>query len=77
MRQWLAERGYDPKFGARPLNRLITTQIGNGLADKIIRGAIKMGDNVNVSLNQDKSGITIRSHHDAETELGQEKGTAA
>jgi ATP-dependent Clp protease ATP-binding subunit ClpB len=63
VREWLAERGYDPKFGARPLNRLITTQIGNGLADKIIRGEIKTGDNATVALNEDKSGLTIRSQH--------------
>lgn len=59
VRQWLAERGYDPKYGARPLNRLITTEIGNKLADKIIRGEIKMGDRVVVEMNQDRSGLTV------------------
>ncbi len=66
VREWLAERGYDPKFGARPLNRLITTQIGNGLADGIIRGEIKTGDRALVALNEDKSGLAIRSEHVAE-----------
>jgi ATP-dependent Clp protease ATP-binding subunit ClpB len=59
-RQGLAERGYDPKFGARPLNRLITTEIGNGLADKIIRGEVRTGDTAVVAINEDKSGLTIR-----------------
>lgn len=59
VRQWLAERGYDPKFGARPLNRLITTEIGNGLADKIIRGQIKTGDNAVVEIKEDKSGLNV------------------
>ncbi|KAH6853641.1 P-loop containing nucleoside triphosphate hydrolase protein [Chaetomium sp. MPI-CAGE-AT-0009] len=68
VRQWLAERGYDPKFGARPLNRLITTQIGNGLADKIIRGEVKTGDNAVVALNPDKSGLSIVAQHSAEQE---------
>ncbi|AEO53398.1 hypothetical protein MYCTH_2294664 [Thermothelomyces thermophilus ATCC 42464] len=63
VRQWLAERGYDPKFGARPLNRLITTQIGNGLADKIIRGEIKTGDTAVVTVNDDKNGLTISALH--------------
>ncbi|KAK4042576.1 P-loop containing nucleoside triphosphate hydrolase protein [Parachaetomium inaequale] len=63
VREWLAERGYDPKFGARPLNRLITTQIGNGLADRLIRGEIKTGDNAVVALNEDKSGVTIVALH--------------
>jgi ATP-dependent Clp protease ATP-binding subunit ClpB len=59
VRQWLAERGYDPKFGARPLNRLITTEIGNGLADKIIRGQIKTGDVAVVEIKEDKSGLNV------------------
>lgn len=59
VREWLAERGYDPRFGARPLNRLITTEIGNNLADKIIRGEIKMGDLASVELKDDKSGLVV------------------
>lgn len=59
VRQWLAERGYDPKFGARPLNRLITTEIGNGLADKIIRGQIRKGDNAVVEINEEKTGLNV------------------
>ncbi|KAM7224324.1 P-loop containing nucleoside triphosphate hydrolase protein [Rhypophila decipiens] len=59
VRQWLAERGYDPKFGARPLNRLITTQIANGLADKIIRGEIKTGDVAVAEINEAKDGLNV------------------
>ncbi|KAK1769763.1 P-loop containing nucleoside triphosphate hydrolase protein [Phialemonium atrogriseum] len=59
VRQWLAERGYDPKFGARPLNRLITTEIGNNLADKIIRGQIKTGDTAVVKINEDKTSLAV------------------
>lgn len=58
-RDWLSERGYDPKFGARPLNRLITNQIGNGLADKIIRGQLKSGDNAQVKINSDGDGLEV------------------
>lgn len=43
VRDWLAEKGYDPRFGARPLNRLIVKEVGNKLADQIIRGEIRMG----------------------------------
>ncbi|CAJ2501768.1 Uu.00g046210.m01.CDS01 [Anthostomella pinea] len=59
VRQWLAERGYDPKFGARPLNRLITTEIANGLADKIIRGELKRGENAGVRIKEDGSGLEV------------------
>lgn len=59
MRTWLAERGYDPKFGARPLNRLISKEIGNGLADKIIRGELKSGETAVVKINNDGDGLDI------------------
>ncbi|KAF9763509.1 chaperone ATPase hsp78 [Fusarium sp. DS 682] len=59
VRDWLAERGYDPKFGARPLNRLITNEIGNGLADQIIKGQLKMGETAEVKIRDDKEGLEI------------------
>lgn len=59
VKDWLAERGYDPKFGARPLNRLITNEIGNGLADKIIRGQLKMGQAAEVKIKQDGTGLEV------------------
>ncbi|KAM0341366.1 hypothetical protein ACHAPU_010109 [Fusarium lateritium] len=58
-REWLAERGYDPKFGARPLNRLITNEIGNGLAGQIIKGQLKMGETAEVKVREDKEGLEI------------------
>ncbi|KAL7925078.1 P-loop containing nucleoside triphosphate hydrolase protein [Trichoderma austrokoningii] len=59
VKDWLAERGYEPKFGARPLNRLITNEISNGLADKIIRGELKMGETAEVKIRDDKEGLDI------------------
>lgn len=59
VRDWLAERGYDPRFGARPLNRLISKQIGNKMADKIIRGELKTGDTAIVKVNGEKDGLDI------------------
>ncbi|KAF3360395.1 hypothetical protein VDGD_04365 [Verticillium dahliae] len=61
VRDWLAERGYDPRFGARPLNRLITNEIGNGLADRIIRGELKMGETAEVVIKEDGSGLEVKS----------------
>ncbi|KAM4059719.1 AAA (Cdc48 subfamily) domain-containing protein [Hirsutella rhossiliensis] len=59
VRDWLAERGYDPRYGARPLNRLITNEIGNGLADKIIRGQLKMGQTAEVRVRDDGQGLEV------------------
>lgn len=61
VRTWLAHQGYEPKYGARPLNRLITHKISNKLADKIIRGEIKMGQTAVVSVNEDGSDLEVNA----------------
>lgn len=59
VKTWLCDRGYDPRFGARPLNRLIAKEIGNGLADGIIRGVVKGGDVVSIAIKEDGKGLRI------------------
>ncbi|PVU86798.1 hypothetical protein BB561_006541 [Smittium simulii] len=49
-KDWLAETGYDPAFGARPLNRLIQKQIMNKLAKLIIENKVKNGETVKVDV---------------------------
>src|SRR5438309_7596544 len=46
---WLAEAGYDPVYGARPLKRVIQKELQNPLADKILAGEIRDGDTVRVT----------------------------
>ncbi len=48
-REWLAERGYDPAYGARPLKRVIQKAVQDPLAERILGGAIKDGDAVHVT----------------------------
>ncbi|KAI9828617.1 MAG: chaperone ATPase hsp78 [Phylliscum demangeonii] len=59
VKDWLCDRGYDPRFGARPLNRLIAKEIGNGLADRIIRGQIKTGDTAKVIMKEGGEGLLV------------------
>ncbi|KAI9924803.1 chaperone ATPase hsp78 [Aspergillus wentii] len=59
IKDWLCEKGYDPRYGARPLNRLISKEIGNRLADKIIRGQVVSGQIARVSFNADKTGLDV------------------
>lgn len=47
---WLAERGYEPAYGARPLRRLIQQTIGDQLAKKLLAGEIRDGDTVHVDV---------------------------
>ena len=49
-RQWLANRGYDPAYGARPLKRVIQRHVQDPLAEQILAGAVKDGDTVRVSV---------------------------
>jgi len=55
-RAWLAERGYDPIYGARPLRRLMQREIDDRLARAILAGDIRDGDTVRVDLASDKDG---------------------
>jgi ATP-dependent Clp protease ATP-binding subunit ClpB len=50
---WLAERGYDPVYGARPLKRLIQSQIQTPLAELLLAEKINSGDLVRVVLSKD------------------------
>ena len=49
---FLAEKGYDPIYGARPLKRVIQTELLNPLAKEMIGGGIKPGDHVKVGLDK-------------------------
>jgi ATP-dependent Clp protease ATP-binding subunit ClpA len=56
--QWLAERGYDDKFGARPLARVIQEHVKKPLAEEILFGALKDGGIVRV-LVEEKAGEKV------------------
>ena len=59
VKDWLCEKGYDPRYGARPLNRLISKEIGNALADKIIRGQIKGGSTTYIATSPDGERLVV------------------
>jgi ATP-dependent Clp protease ATP-binding subunit ClpB len=56
-KEWLAEAGYDPVYGARPLKRVIQRELQNPLATMILEGRFKPGEDIKVSA--DKDGLTI------------------
>ncbi|OGG41332.1 ATP-dependent chaperone ClpB [Candidatus Jorgensenbacteria bacterium RIFCSPLOWO2_01_FULL_45_25b] len=51
VKKYLAENGFDPEYGARPIKRLIQKVIVDSLADKLIRGDVKEGQKVTISIN--------------------------
>ncbi len=58
-RSWLAERGYDPIYGARPLRRLMQHEIDDKLATALLSGEIRDGDVVVVDLDSETDGLSI------------------
>ena len=59
-RLWLADNGYDPVYGARPLRRLMQKEIDDRLARALLSGEIRDGDTVKVDLADDTSGLQVQ-----------------
>jgi ATP-dependent Clp protease ATP-binding subunit ClpB len=64
-RAWLAERGYDPLYGARPLRRLMQHEIDDKLARALLSGDIRDGDTVRVDLQSDGDGLAVSRSEEA------------
>jgi len=58
-RRWLAERGYDPKMGARPMARIIQETIKRKLADELLFGRLAQGGHVSVTVENDELKLDI------------------
>lgn len=56
-RTWLARNGHDPRFGARPLNRLIQVEIKDILSDEILFGRLENGGDVFIDLENDELSL--------------------
>jgi ATP-dependent Clp protease ATP-binding subunit ClpB len=64
-RTWLANAGYDPVYGARPLKRVIQRELQNPLAGLILEGRIKPGETIRVSVKDGKLAINGEAITDA------------
>ena len=63
-KDWLAERGYDRDYGARPLRRLTQQAIGDKLAKQLLAGDIYDGDTVTVTVDADGEGLALNGGED-------------
>ena len=59
-RDWLAQEGFDPVFGARPLRRAIQRYVENALSNRILAGEVEHGAHVLVDLAADGKGLAFR-----------------
>jgi ATP-dependent Clp protease ATP-binding subunit ClpB len=64
-KELLAEEGYDPQYGARPLKRVIQQRIENSLASHILRGEFVEGDVIYVGVNRAKHEFTFEKRREA------------
>ena len=60
-RAWLAEKGYDPVYGARPLARVIQTEVRDPLTDEILFGRLENGGTVTIRLEEGRLGFTYEA----------------
>ena len=64
-RSWLADEGYDPAYGARPLRRLVQREIGDRLARMLLAGEVLDGQKVVVDRVDVSDGLTLRAEGEA------------
>ncbi|HHW47550.1 MAG TPA: ATP-dependent Clp protease ATP-binding subunit [Clostridiaceae bacterium] len=60
---FLAKKGFDPVYGARPLRRSIQSMIEDRLAEEMLEGKIKTGDEVFIDLEEDKLAFKVKAKH--------------
>jgi ATP-dependent Clp protease ATP-binding subunit ClpC len=60
-KNWLADKGYDPHFGARPLRRIIQDQIEDKLSDGILEGSLNPGDTAVIDMADDEIVLEVQS----------------
>ncbi len=75
-RAWLAERGYDPLYGARPLARVIQEHIKRPLADELLFGRLAKGGRVLVTVRDDRPAFEIEAARPRGRRRRAERGTA-
>ncbi len=69
-RLWLAEHGYDPVYGARPLRRLMQKEIDDKLANLLLAGEVEDGSFVRVDVLEDATGLNVSANESANSQAG-------
>ena len=59
-KKYIVDKGYDSKYGARPLRRAIQNEIEDVLAEKILDGSVKAGNRVKVTMKDEKLNFTLK-----------------
>jgi ATP-dependent Clp protease ATP-binding subunit ClpC len=73
-RTWLADHGYDPEYGARPLRRLIQNEVEDRLSDGILSGQFPLASVVRISVGEDGQLVMLRAEEDQIEPSGETSG---
>ncbi len=65
-KKWLAEHGYEPNMGARPMRRLIQDKIRKPLADKLLFGKLQHGGVITVTVKKDELSVSTKAKNKTE-----------
>ena len=60
---WLADEGFQPQFGARPLRRTVQKELDNRLSSMLLRGDVRAGDTVRVDADEDGLVLSVVEKH--------------
>lgn len=74
---WLGDKGYQPAYGARPLKRVIQTELQNKLAEMILSGEISDGSHVTVSMRGDRLEFSVTKNAGETREIDGKKSRSA
>ena len=58
-KEFVATKGYDVQFGARPLKRAIQNYIEDGVSDMIVNGNLLLGSTIHITLNENKNELAF------------------
>ena len=61
VRKWFADKGYDPRYGARPLSRLIQTRIKDSIADNLLFGKLEKGGKIYIDMKDEELVFTYEN----------------
>ena len=70
-RAWLAEKGYDPVYGARPLARVIQTEVRDPLTDEILFGRLEHGGTVTINLADGHLDFAFEAQDSRDRRIGE------
>lgn len=68
-KEWLAQAGYSPSYGARPMSRLIQTEVLNPLSKLLLQARVRDGESAHVTADFKKNRLVVMPNHDVDVSM--------